>query len=258
MYLIDTHNHLFLEQFDEDRTQVLAEAIEAGVEKIILPNVDLTTLNQLIETWRLNSKMLFVAAGLHPTSVKEGFTNEIDEIFSVVDSQNIPLKAIGEIGIDLYWDKTFLKLQIEAFRYQMEIARERKLPIIIHARDSFSEIFSVLDNFDLNGIKGVFHSFTGGKHEAAQILDYGCFKVGIGGIVTFKNSGLDKTVSNIDPKHIVLETDSPYLAPTPYRGKRNEPKYTLNVAQKLSEIWAMPLEEVARITSENAEKLFDI
>ncbi|NQX91568.1 MAG: TatD family hydrolase [Flavobacteriales bacterium] len=251
--LIDTHTHLFVDAFDEDRQEMLARAREAGVHQFLLPNIDTETIaiaKQLSEQ-ESDCKLMM---GLHPCSVKEDYLEQLELIQEALD-QN-PCVAVGEIGIDLYWDKTFLEQQKDAFRIQCEWAKERKLPIAIHARDSFPELFEVLDQINDESLTGVFHCFTGGMEEAEKVMGYGGFMMGIGGVITFKKSGLDKTVKDIPMEYLVLETDSPYLAPTPYRGKRNESAYLRDIAQKLADVKEVTLETVAVETSKNARKLF--
>ena len=192
--------------------------------------------------------------GLHPTSVATNYKEELALVKEWLSKH--PFCAIGEIGIDLYWDKTFLKAQQEAFRFQIELAKAYNLPFVIHCRDAFDEIFEILDEMNDEKMKGIFHCFTGTIEQANHIINYGGFKIGIGGVVTFKNSGLDKVVSQIDLEHLVLETDSPYLAPTPYRGKRNESTYILNIVEKIADIHQKTIEKVAEITTENSKQVF--
>ena len=255
MNYIDTHTHLFLPEFDTDRDQVIANAKDAGVEKVLLPNVDSGTILPLLDLVDKFPDFCLPMIGLHPTSVKEDYEKELE----VVESWLLKRKfyAIGEIGIDLYWDKTFIKQQEEAFIYQINLAKKYDLPIVIHARDSFNEIFNVVKKEIGSGLKGIFHAFTGDLEQANQIIEWG-FLIGIGGIVTFKNSHLGDVVKNIDINHLVLETDSPYLAPVPKRGKRNESAYIQFIAQRIAEIKGIAVNEVARITTLNAKKLFKI
>jgi TatD DNase family protein len=255
MVFIDTHTHLFLPEFDNDRKQVIEDAILRGVDKMLLPNVDSTTVSGLFDVCRQYPQNCFPMIGLHPTSVKESYMADLHHIESVLKIEKVI--AIGEIGIDLYWDKTYLKQQQEAFIYQINLAKQYDLPIVIHARESFNEIFDILKLQLDKKLKGVFHSFTGDIKQAEQIIEWG-FKLGIGGIVTFKNSGLDKIVEQIDLNHIVLETDSPYLPPVPYRGKRNESAYIVKVAEKIAQIKNCSVEEVAEKTTLNAKSLFNL
>ncbi len=255
MHLIDTHTHLFLSEFDDDRDQVIENARKNGVEKVLLPNVDNTTSLPLFELVDKYPEFCLPMMGLHPTSVNENYKDELRKVEDWLARRNFI--AIGEIGIDLYWDKTFKKEQEEAFRYQIGLAKKNNLPIIIHARESFNEIFTIMDELNDENLTGVFHAFTGDNIQAEKIIAWG-FKIGIGGIVTFKNAGLDKVVDNIDINHIVLETDSPYLAPVPKRGKRNESAYVLYIAQKIAEIKNISVEEVAEITTRNAKQVFKL
>ncbi len=255
MQLIDTHSHIFLPEFDSDRDEVIFNAKENGVEKILLPNVDDSTTERLMELVSKYPDYCLPMMGLHPTSVKENFKEELEKVENWLTKRKF--YAIGEIGIDLYWDKSFKQKQEEAFRSQIELAKKYNLPIVIHARESFDEIFLIMNDVMDEKLNGVFHAFTGNGEQAKQIISWG-FKIGIGGIVTFKNSGLDKVVNNIDINHMVLETDSPYLAPVPKRGKRNESAYILYIAQKIAEIKNITIEEVAMITTNNAKQLFGI
>lgn len=253
MELIDTHSHIYLPDFDEDIAAVVFRAKEAGISKIVLPNIDSESISRLQNLTHSYPKMCVPLMGLHPTHVKENFEQELNVIFDEFEKNRY--YGVGEIGIDLYWDKTFIKEQIEAFEKQIQFALGKNLPIVIHARESFNEILEIL-NKDVNkGVRGVFHAFTGGISEAEEILSLG-LKIGLGGILTFKNSGLDATAAHIPLEHVVLETDSPYLTPTPFRGKRNESAYVLMVAEKLASIHGKSVEEVAAITSKNAKSLF--
>lgn len=256
MQLIDTHTHLYAEQFDNDRTEAIQKAIGLGVDKFFLPNIDSKSIQGMHDLEKEFPGQCYSMMGLHPCSVDENWEEELDLMESRLDGHNYI--AIGEIGIDLYWDKTFLKQQEKAFKRQIEWAKERGLPIVIHCRESFNEILSILDELNDEKLSGIFHCFTGSLEQAKHILGYGNFKLGIGGVVTFKNSGLDKVVQDLDLKDIVLETDSPYLAPTPFRGKRNESAYILNVADKLSDIYEVSVEEIAKETTKNALEIFKI
>jgi TatD DNase family protein len=255
MILVDTHTHLYLPEFDDDRAEVVQSAIQAGVEYMLLPNVDSGTFAGLMELNKQFPKNCLPMAGLHPTSVNQNYLKELQ----FVENQlfNNPFIAVGEIGIDLYWDKTFFKEQQDAFRQQIKWAKELKLPIVVHARDSFSEIFPIIEQEADSHLRGVFHSFTGTESDALQVIDLG-LHIGLGGIFTFKNSGLDKIMKNIDCRHLILETDSPYLAPTPKRGRRNESAYVVHVAQKLADLKEMSIDEVAKITTKNAFNLFNM
>lgn len=254
MPLIDTHAHLFLEQFQTDLPEVIQRAADAGVEQFILPNVDASTIDDLTNV-ALQYGNCRVALGLHPTSVRENWQTETEQILARAPEWH-PI-AVGEIGIDLYWDKTTLGIQTEAFVYQLQWAARHDLPVIIHSREAFGALFDIFERYGTFGVRGVFHSFTGTAAEAQRIIDYG-FVLGIGGVVTFKNSGLPEVLKAIPLRHIVLETDAPYLAPTPHRGKRNEPAYLTLIAGRLAEIYPLTAEEIADRTTENAKKLFKI
>lgn len=252
--MIDTHSHIYAEEFDSDRAEVIARAKAAGITKIILPNVDSESLPRMLQLESEYPGYCFAAIGLHPTSVKENYAEELAIVKKELERREYI--AIGEIGIDLYWDKSFLKEQIQVFVQQIEWALEYKLPVIIHVRDSFSETMQVLEQFRGKGLKGVFHSFTGTIDQAREIIEFGGFYIGINGIVTFKNSGLDAVVQQIDPRYLLLETDAPYLTPAPFRGKRNESEYLTLVATKLANTFNMNFNQLTKITTENAYKLF--
>jgi len=251
--IIDTHTHLYLKQFDEDIDLVFIRSKEIGVKKFIFPAIDSSHFDNMHSLKNKYPDNICLMSGLHPTDVKENYKNELD---FVVDSlKTHDYVAIGEIGIDLYWDKSFLNEQQEAFEFQIRLAIKHDLPIVIHCRDAFDEIFEILDKENCLKLRGVFHCFTGTLAQAKRAIDLG-FILGIGGVVTFKNGGIDKFLNQIDLKHIVIETDSPYLAPVPYRGKRNESSYIIHVVEKLSEIYGLSKEEIAHITTKNAEKVF--
>ena len=252
--MIDTHSHIYAEEFDSDRAEVIARAKAAGITKIILPNVDSESLPRMLQLESEHPAYCFAAIGLHPTSVKENFFKELEIVKKELERREYI--AIGEIGIDLYWDKSFLKEQIQVFVQQIEWALEYNLPVIIHVRDSFRETMDVLEEFRDKGLKGVFHSFTGTIDQAMEIIEFGGFYIGINGIVTFKNSGLDAVVQQIDPRYLLLETDAPYLTPAPFRGKRNESEYLTLVATKLANTLNMNFNQLTKITTENAYKLF--
>ncbi len=255
MNIIDTHAHLYLKQFNEDIDQVIQRANENGVKKFIFPAIDSSHFNEMQSLKNKYPDKIHLMSGLHPTSVKENYKEELE---FVVDSINkYHYVAIGEIGIDLYWDKIYLKQQQEAFRVQIKLAVEHNLPIVIHCREAFDEIFEILNEENCNNLRGIFHCFTGTNDQAEKAVSLG-FLLGIGGVVTFKNGGIDKFLDQIDLKHIVLETDSPYLAPVPYRGKRNESSYIIHVLEKLSEIYGISKEKIADYTTKNAEKLFKL
>ena len=257
MYLIDTHTHLYSSQFDEDRNDVIQRSLAKGVQKMLLPNIDQSSIEGMLTLADNYPNICYPMMGLHPCSVDEN-SQEILKNLESFFTENHKFIAVGEIGIDLYWDKTFLKEQIEAFEIQINWAKKYKLPIVIHARDSFNEIFEVLDQMNDEHLTGVFHCFSGNLEQANKVLSYGGFKLGIGGVVTFKKSGLDEVVTNISIDHLILETDSPYLAPTPYRGKRNESSYIPLIAEKLSLIYGISEEEIGIITTQNALNLFKL
>lgn len=254
MKFIDTHTHLFSEQFEEDRKYIVQKAIDAGVEKMLLPNIDLESIKAMHLLSEAFPKNCYPMMGLHPCSVTQNWEKELEVIKNHLDTRGYC--AVGEIGIDLYWDQSTLPYQKEAFSQQIKWAKEFELPIVIHVRDAFSETFEVVDQLNDEGLTGVFHCFTGTVEQAGHILNYGGFKLGIGGVLTFKNSGVDKVIEQIGLEHLVLETDSPYLAPVPYRGKRNESSYIPLIAEKLADIKGVSIEKVAEITSKNALELF--
>lgn len=255
MIFFDTHSHLYLDEFNKDRIDVIKRAIASNVNKIILPNIDSTTIDDMLKTVNLFKNNIFPLIGLHPTSVEEDFLNEIKIIEKLLNKERF--YGIGEIGLDYYWETTFKEEQINAFKMQLEIAKSNNLPAIIHTRNSFDDTLKIVKDLKNNNLKGIFHCFTGDYKQAIDIIDLG-FYLGIGGILTFKNSGLEESLKEIDLKHIVLETDSPYLAPVPKRGKRNESSYINYIAKKLAEIKNVTIEEVAEITSQNASQIFNI
>jgi len=255
MMITDTHTHLYAEQFDEDRDQVICKALDLGIKRFFIPAIDSSYYQRMFALEKNYPDNVFLMAGLHPTHVKADFMKELEIVNEHLNSHHF--YAIGEIGMDLYWDKTFVKEQQEAFLLQISWAKERGLPIVIHCRDAFDEIFEVLDRVNDAKLFGIFHCFTGNQQQANQIVEYG-FKLGIGGVVTFKNGGLDKFLSEIPLKHIVLETDAPYLAPAPYRGKRNESSYLINILDKLVDIYSVSPEEIAKITTQNSRDIFGI
>lgn len=256
MTYIDTHAHLYVEQFDEDRDEMIKRAIDSGVSKLFLPNIDMHSIKKMEQLVVDYPGICYSMMGIHPCDVEKDWQKQFEEVkIHYKKGHHI---AIGEIGIDLYWDKTLQKEQTESFRAQINWAKDEELPIVIHCRDAFDEIFEVLDQENDDRLFGVFHCFTGNEEQAKRILNYGGFKLGIGGVVTFKNSGVDKAIQNIDLEHIVLETDAPYLAPMPFRGKRNESAYIPYIAKKLSDIHGVSEEEVGEITTKNALEVFKI
>ena len=255
MEIIDTHTHLYLEQFKDDIDKVISRAKENGVGKFIFPAIDSSHFENMHKLKNRYPEDIYLMTGLHPTDVKENYKEELDFITKTLKNHNYI--AIGEIGIDLYWDKSFLKQQQEAFRFQIRLAIKNDLPIVIHCREAFDEIFEILNEENCENLRGVFHCFTGDLNQAKKAISLG-FLLGIGGVVTFKNGGIDKFLDQIELKHIVLETDSPYLAPLPFRGKRNESSYIIYVLEKLSELYKIPKEEIASVTTNNAKKMFSL
>ncbi len=255
MQLIDTHTHLYLEEFDSDRNNVIERAIKQGVRGMILPNIDSTTVKPLLSLYKQFPGNCFPMAGLHPTSVNKAFDKEFNSVEQ--ELKRGIYYGIGEIGIDLYWDTTFRDEQEEVFKRQLQLAKKHKLPVSIHTRNSFDIVINIVKRELTGDLRGVFHCFSGNTEEAKEIMDTG-FKMGIGGILTFKNSGLDKVVKGIPLNHLVLETDSPYLTPVPFRGKRNESSYLTYIAGKLAEIKDVTAEEIAEKTTNNASELFNI
>ncbi len=253
---IDTHTHLFTDAFDEDRKEVVEKAISMGVSKMLLPNIDVETIPRVFALSNEFPNNCHPMMGLHPGSVGEDFLNDLVVIKEALDSKKCV--AVGEIGMDLYWDKTFVEQQKVAFRMQIDWAKELNLPIVIHAREAFDEIFEIIDEVNDDRLTGVFHCFTGTIEQANHVLSYGGFKLGIGGVVTYKKSELPDVISQISLEHIILETDSPYLPPVPHRGKRNESSYVLHVAEKLADIYQVPFREIEEQTTKNAKELFNL
>jgi len=253
---IDTHTHLFVDAFDEDQAQVIERAIQSGVEKCLLPNIDVDTIDAMNSLAAKYPNNCYPMMGLHPGSVGADWEEKMAVIKQHLFEGNYI--AVGEIGMDLYWDKTYIAEQREVFKMQVNWAKELQLPIVIHAREAFDEIFEELDKLNDDSLTGVFHCFTGTKEQAEKVLSYGGFKLGIGGVLTYKKANIGESLMNVDLKHIVLETDSPYLSPVPYRGKRNESAYMLHVAEKLAEVYGVSLKEIEEQTTQNAENLFKI
>ena len=251
--LIDTHAHLYLPEFDNDRDLVVETAVHQNVQKIILPNIDSASIGPMIDLADRFPGICFPAIGLHPTSVKENYREELERVRQELKSH--AFVAIGETGIDLYWDRTHFKEQCIAFREQLDLSLQYSLPVIIHARESFAEILEILADYKDKGLTGVFHAFSGSYTIARNIISHG-FKLGIGGALTYKKSTLPEVIRTIGIDHLVLETDSPYLTPVPFRGKRNESSYLHYVAETLSSITHLPLLDVARTTTTNALHLF--
>lgn len=255
---IDTHTHLYSEEFDSDRTEMIERALRNGVEKLLLPNIDVESIQLMLDLVDKFPTHCYPMMGLHPGYIKENWEAQLKKIETEFRNNSSKYIAIGEIGMDLYWDKTFVKEQAIAFEKQVLLAKEFDLPIIIHARDAFDEIFEILDRINDENLKGIFHCFTGNLEQAKHILNYGNFLLGIGGVLTYKKAALDEVIQHIDLQHLVLETDAPYLPPFPYRGKRNESSYLVHTAKKLADIHQVTLSEVERITTNNALKLFNI
>jgi TatD DNase family protein len=248
MKYIDTHTHLYLPEFDSDRDEAVARAMNSGVLKMFMPNIDTGSADSMLTVANRYPGICFPMIGLHPTSVKDDYSMQLNELEDLFFKHKFI--AIGEIGIDLYWDKTFLNEQIIALRRQITFALDKGLPVVIHCRESFAEVFSVLEEFRGRSLRGVLHAFTGGITEAQKAIELG-FMLGIGGIVTFKNSSLEVVIKEIGPENILLETDSPYLAPVPYRGKRNESSYICIINKKIADITGKSEEETASITFSN-------
>jgi TatD DNase family protein len=256
MFLIDTHTHLYTEEFDEDRDAAIQRANDLGITNFVIPAIDSTYSKAMDDLKKNYPRQMHLMTGLHPTHVKpDVYKQELEHVAQRLDEQTF--SAIGEIGIDLYWDRSTLSIQQEAFKTQIQWAKSRELPIVIHCRDAFDETFAVLEAEKDSSLYGVFHCFTGNLEQAKHAIALN-LKLGIGGIATFKNGKIDQFLNEIPIENIVLETDAPYLAPTPYRGKRNESSYLLKVAQKVALIYDIPVEEVARITTATARTVFKI
>ena len=252
---IDTHTHLYSDKFSEDREAMLQRAWDSGVELALLPAIDRGTHEQMLDLERKHPDRCLAMIGLHPVSVGEDYEAELAEVERRLDER--PWVAIGEIGMDLYWDKTFRRQQEDAFLRQSRWAIERDLPISIHARESIDELLELIGGIGDSRLRGVFHCFTGDVAQARRAVDLG-FYLGLGGVLTFKNGGLEPVAKDAPRERILLETDSPYLAPHPHRGKRNETAYLVRVAEKLGTLWGVPAEEVGRITTRNARQLFEL
>ena len=254
MNLIDTHTHLYVEQFDEDQDEVVQSALKQGIERFYIPSIDSAYTQRMHNLRSAYPEQVYLMAGLHPGSVDENYEAELEHVKYRLETET-PC-AVGEIGIDLYWEQKYQDQQVDAFRQQIRWAKAYKLPIVIHCRAAFDEVFAVLEQENDDQLYGIFHCFTGNSDQAKRAIDLG-FYLGIGGVVTFKNAGLDKVIRNVDPQHIVLETDAPYLAPAPKRGKRNESAYLTYIARKLADILGLPMKEVANITTKNALSVFN-
>ncbi len=256
MHLIETHAHLYSEQFKPDQAEALHRAVAAGVGTILLPNVDRSTIDAMLELEAAAPATCYAMMGLHPCSVGPGFEQELRLVEDWLARR--PFVAVGECGIDLYWDKTYLAEQKEALRTQLRLAKQYQLPIVLHTRSAFEEAFELVAEAQDGTLRGVFHCFSDGLAEAERIIALGGFKLGIGGVATFKNGGLDKVLPYVDMKHLVLETDCPYLAPVPYRGKRNEPAYLPLVLHRVASLLGQSPEVVAATTTRNARELFQL
>lgn len=253
MILTDTHTHLYSEEFDEDRDNIIQSAIDSSVSRLFVPSIDSSYTQKMYALEAQYPDNVFLMMGLHPCYVKENYEEELAHVIS--ELANRKFAAIGEIGIDLFWDKSFLKQQQDIFLKQIQLAKQYKLPINIHCRDAFDEIFEILEQEKSEELWGIFHCFTGDFNQAQQAISCG-MKLGIGGVATFKNGKIDQFLNEIDLKNIVLETDAPYLAPVPFRGKRNESSYIKVIAEKLSEIYHLPIEDIAAITTQNSKDIF--
>ncbi|MGB2078288.1 MAG: TatD family hydrolase [Vibrio sp.] len=253
--MIDTHAHIYASEFDHDRDDMITRATQAGIDKILMPNIDLDSIKPMLDTQAAYPEICHSMMGLHPCYVDANYQQTLDTIFALFEQHSFI--AVGEIGIDLYWDKTFRSEQIDAFVTQIKWAKQMNLPIVIHTRDSIEETLDVLTPLQDGNLSGVFHCFGGSTEEAKAIQGLG-FHLGLGGVSTFKNSGMDKVIPELDLSRVILETDCPYLAPTPHRGKRNEPSLMPLVAQKIADCREMSLADVDRITTANAKALFNI
>lgn len=255
MTITDTHTHLYSESFDEDREDMINRAMKAGVSRFFLPAIDSSYAEGMYALEKAFPENIFLMTGLHPTHVKENYADELDFVKKELATRKF--YAVGETGIDLYWDKSTLDIQKEAFRHQIRLAKENNLPIVIHCRNAFDEVFDVLEEEKGDGLYGIFHCFTGNYEQAKRAISYN-LKLGIGGVVTFKNGKIDTFLQNIPIEEIVLETDAPYLAPVPYRGKRNESLYITNILEKVAGIYGLPPEEVARVTTVTSKEIFKV
>lgn len=255
MILTDTHTHLYSEAFDEDRTEMMKRAIDNGVTRFFIPAIDSSYTDSMLKLEENYPDNVFLMMGLHPTHVKENYKEELLHVETMLEQRDFC--AVGEIGIDLYWDKTTLAIQQEAFRNQISFAKKYNLPIVIHCREAFDEIFEILDDEKSDDLYGIFHCFTGTLEQAHKAIGYN-MKLGIGGVATFKNGKIDQFLNEIDLKHVVLETDAPYLAPVPYRGKRNESSYLVEVLGKLASIYQKDAEYIAEVTTQNSKDVFGL
>jgi TatD DNase family protein len=257
MIFCDTHAHLYLEEFDTDRETVVERAWKNGVEHILLPNIDSASINALLHLASCNPASCHPMIGLHPTSVKANWREELEIVAEYLDAPEYCFRAVGEIGIDLYWDKTFAREQQEAFSLQLDLAIRHKLPVAVHTRNSFDIAADIIASKNDPDLKGVFHCFGGSLSQAERAISLG-FMLGIGGVITYKNSGLQKVVAAIGTEHLLLETDAPFLPPVPHRGERNESSYIPLIAAKIAEVKGVDIETVAKVTTESARMLFDL
>jgi TatD DNase family protein len=255
MKFIDTHTHIYLPEFDADRDMAVERAIRNGIEKLLMPNIDITSIAPMLSAEARFPGICIPMMGLHPTSVKKDYAEQLRQMEELWASRSFI--AVGEIGIDLYWDKSFVREQQTAFRRQIAFSVSRDVPVVIHSRDAFPEVFEVLEEFNGKGLRGVMHAFTGNSEHAMHGINLGLM-LGIGGIVTFKNSGLDNALKEISPENLILETDSPYLAPVPNRGKRNESSYIPLINKKLADIYSIEETEMAGILHDNTTSLFKL
>ncbi len=254
MSLVDTHTHLFAEEFDADRSEAVQRAISAGVGKFFLPNIDSTSIQGMLRLEEQFPGKCFAMMGLHPCSVNEKYEEELKIVEDWFGKRTF--SAVGEIGMDYHWDRTFIEQQKDAFARQLELAKKYKVPVVIHQRECFEDLFRIVKEHNAGTLRGIFHCFTGSVEEANRIISLGGFKMGIGGAVTYKNSKLPEVLKQVDLKRLVLETDSPYLPPVPHRGKRNESSFITLVAQKIAEVKGIAVEEVAEVTTRNAQEIF--
>ena len=253
--ITDTHTHLYVEQFDADRAAMILRAKSAGVSRFFIPAIDSSYHKRMFDLEKYHPYEVFLMMGVHPTSVKTNYKEELAKVKEWIDQRDF--YAIGEIGIDLYWDTSFLKEQQDAFRIQIQWAKEKKWPIVIHCREAFDEIFEILEQEVDDDLRGIFHCFTGNLEQAEKAISFN-MKLGIGGVVTFKNGKINQFLNQISLEHIVLETDSPYLAPKPYRGKRNESSYIRYIIDTLATIYGKDFDEIAQITTQNSKDIFGI
>ncbi|MBL7559019.1 TatD family hydrolase [Olleya sp. YSTF-M6] len=255
MIITDTHTHLYSEAFDDDRAEMMQRTLETGVSRLFIPAIDSTYTNSMLQLEKDYPENVFLMMGLHPTHVKDNYKTELQHVTDMLDTHKF--YAVGEIGIDLYWDKSTLAIQQEAFRLQIQLAKKHQLPIVIHCREAFDEVFEILEEEKGQDLFGIFHCFTGSLEQAHQAISYN-MKLGIGGVATFKNGKIDQFLNQIELKHIVLETDAPYLAPKPFRGKRNESSYIIKVVEKLAEIYQTTEQTIADLTTENSKQVFGV